>query len=90
MVTDTLVPNRFFVQATGKSEGNSYGYHIYSGLPTLPETFWIEGMGLQLIMINRKTETIIVRLGGIPSKFNITSNRNDVTLIEPLLKVLAQ
>ena len=47
-------------------------------------------MGLQLIMINRKTETIIVRLGGIPSKFNITSNRNEATLIEPLLKVLAQ
>ena len=70
--------------------GNAYGYHIYSGLPTLPESFWIEGMGLQLIMINRKTETIIVRLGGIPSKFNITSNRNDATLIEPLLKVLAQ
>ena len=90
MVTDTLVPNRFFVQATGKSEGNSYGYHIYSGLPLSPKIFWIEGMGLQLIMINPTTQTIIVRLGGIPSKFNISSNRNDVTLIEPLLKVLAQ
>jgi hypothetical protein len=41
-------------------------------------------------MINPTTQTIIVRLGGIPSKFNISSNRNDVTLIEPLLKVLAQ
>jgi CubicO group peptidase (beta-lactamase class C family) len=90
MINDTLTPEWFFVQATGDSVGNAYGYHIYSGLPTLPETFWIEGMGLQLIMINRKTQTIIVRLGGIPSKFNITSNRNDVTLIEPLLKVLAQ
>ena len=89
MVTDTLVPNRFFVQATGKSEGNSYGYHIYSGLPLSPKIFWIEGMGLQLIMINPITRTIIVRLGGIPSKFNISSNRNDKTLIEPLLRVLA-
>jgi len=89
MVTDTLVPNRFFVQATGKSEGNSYGYHIYSGLPLSPKIFWIEGMGLQLIMINPTTQTIIVRLGGIPSKFNISSNRNDKTLIEPLLRVLA-
>ena len=88
MVTDTLVPNRFFVQATGKSEGNSYGYHIYSGLPLSPKIFWIEGMGLQLIMINPTTQTIIVRLGGIPSKFNISSNRNDKTLIEPLLRVL--
>ena len=90
MINDTVTPEWFFVQATGESVGNAYGYHIYSGLPTLPETFWIEGMGLQLIMINRKTETIIVRLGGIPSKFNITSNRNEATLIEPLLKVLAQ
>ena len=90
MINDTVTPEWFFVQATGESAGNAYGYHIYSGLPTLPETFWIEGMGLQLVMINRKTQTIIVRLGGIPSKFNINSNRNDATLIEPLLKVLAQ
>jgi CubicO group peptidase (beta-lactamase class C family) len=90
MINDTETPECFFVQATGESAGNAYGYHIYSGLPTLPETFWIEGMGLQLVMINRKTQTIIVRLGGIPSKFNINSNRNDATLIEPLLKVLAQ
>ena len=90
MINDTLTPEWFFVQATGDSVDNAYGYHIYSGLPTLPETFWIEGMGLQLIMINRSTRTIIVRLGGIPSKFNIASNRNDSTLIEPLLKVLAQ
>ncbi len=90
MINDRVTPERFFVQATGESVGNSYGYHIYSGLPTLPETFWIEGMGLQLIMINPNTQTVIVRLGGIPSKFNITSNRSDATLIEPLLKVLAQ
>ena len=90
MINDTLTPEWFFVQATGDSVDNAYGYHIYSGLPTLPETFWIEGMGLQLIMINPSTQTIIVRLGGIPSKFNIASNRNDSTLIEPLLKVLAQ
>ncbi|MDG2047574.1 MAG: serine hydrolase [Halioglobus sp.] len=90
MVDDTLTPQWFFVQATGESAGNSYGYHIYRGLPTSPETFWVEGMGLQLIMINRKTQTIIVRLGGIPSKFRVTSNRNDANLIEPLLRVLAR
>jgi len=90
MINDASVPDWFFVQATGQSVGNAYGYHVYSGLPTSSDIFWIEGLGLQLIMINRKTQTIIVRLGGIPSKFNINSNRHDTTLIEPLLQVLVQ
>lgn len=46
MVEDSVIPEWFFVQATGKSIGNTYGYHIYGGLPDSPEVFWIEGMGL--------------------------------------------
>lgn len=88
MIDDHLIPEWFFVQATGKSTNNSYGYHIYGGLKTLPDTFWIEGMGLQLIMINPVSDTLIIRLGGIPSKFSVGSNRGDASLIEPLLKVL--
>jgi CubicO group peptidase (beta-lactamase class C family) len=88
MTEDTVTPEWFFVQATGKSTTNSYGYHVYSGLSVLPEIFWLEGMGLQLILINPENNTIIVRLGGIPSKFSLQSNRHDDSLIEPLLKIL--
>ena len=88
MVEDAIIPERFFVQATGKSEGNTYGYHIYGGLPHAPDVFWIEGMGLQLVMINPKTQTVIVRLGGIPSALNIFSNRHDDSMIAPLLNIL--
>ena len=88
MVNDTVTPDWFFVQATGKSTSNTYGYHTYSGLATLPEVFWLEGMGLQLVLVNPKTQTIIVRLGGIPSKFSLQSNRQDDSLIDPLLKTL--
>ena len=88
MVKDTLIPEWFFVQATGKSAGNTYGYHLYGGLPELSEVFWIEGMGLQLVMINPQTQTIIVRLGGIPSALNVFSNRYDSSIIAPLLKTL--
>ena len=88
MVEDAIIPERFFVQATGKSEGNTYGYHVYGGLPNSPDVFWIEGMGLQLVMINPKTQTVIVRLGGIPSVLNIISNRHDDSVIAPLLNIL--
>tara|TARA_B100000767_G_scaffold48793_1_gene43681 strand:+ start:1770 stop:2939 length:1170 start_codon:yes stop_codon:yes gene_type:complete len=88
MVKDAIIPERFFVQATGKSEGNTYGYHVYGGLPNSPDVFWIEGMGLQLVMINPKTQTVIVRLGGIPSVLNIISNRHDDSVIAPLLNIL--
>ena len=88
MVQDALAPKSFYVQATGKSVGNSYGYHIYSGLNNLPEIFWIEGLGLQVIMINPKTQTIVVRLGGIPTGLNLKSNRLDSSIIGPLLKTL--
>jgi len=83
------VPKWFYVQATGKSVGNSYGYHIYGGLDDLPEVFWIEGMGLQVIMINPTTQTIVVRLGGIPTGLNLKSNRGDSSIIAPLLKMLS-
>jgi len=88
MVEDSVIPEWFFVQATGKSIGNTYGYHIYGGLPDSPEVFWIEGMGLQLVMVNPQTETVIVRLGGIPSALNIFSNRYDDSIISPLLDIL--
>jgi len=88
MVKDSVIPEWFFVQATGKSAGNSYGYHIYRGLPNTPEVFWIEGMGLQLIIVNPQTETVIVRLGGIPSILNVFSNRHEKSIIAPLLNVL--
>ena len=89
MVTDAVVPKWFYVQATGKSIGNSYGYHIYGGLDDLPEVFWIEGMGLQVIMINPTTQTIVVRLGGIPTGLNLNSNRGDPSIIGPLLDALS-
>jgi CubicO group peptidase (beta-lactamase class C family) len=88
MVEDSITPKRFFVQATGKSKGNTYGYHVYGGLPDSPDIFWIEGMGLQLVMVNSKTETVIVRLGGIPSVLNVFSNRYDDSLISPLIVAL--
>jgi CubicO group peptidase (beta-lactamase class C family) len=88
MVEDSITPKRFFVQATGKSKGNTYGYHVYGGLPDSPDIFWIEGMGLQLVMVNPKTETVIVRLGGIPSVLNFFSNRYDDSLISPLIVAL--
>ena len=88
MVEDSITPQRFFVQATGKSKGNTYGYHVYGGLPDSPDIFWIEGMGLQLVMVNPKTETVIVRLGGIPSVLNVFSNRYDDSLISPLIVAL--
>ena len=88
MVEDSVIPEWFFVQATGKSVGNTYGYHIYGGLPSSPEVFWIEGLGLQLVMVNLQTETVIVRLGGIPSALNVFSNRHDDSIIAPLLNIL--
>jgi CubicO group peptidase (beta-lactamase class C family) len=88
MVEDSVIPEWFYVQATGKSVSNSYGHHIYGGLPNSPEVFWIEGMGLQLVMINPQTHTVIVRLGGIPSALNVFSNRHDDSVIAPLLNVL--
>ena len=88
MVEDSVIPKWFYVQATGKSVSNSYGYHIYGGLPNSPQVFWIEGMGLQLVMINPQTQTVIVRLGGIPSVLNVFSNRHDDSVIAPLLNVL--
>ena len=88
MVEDSIIPEGFFVQATGKSEGNTYGYHVYGGFPNLPDVFWIEGMGLQLVMINPKTKTVIVRLGSIPSVLNISSNRYDESIVAPLLNIL--
>ena len=45
-------------------------------------------MGLQPVMINPQTKTVIVRLGGIPSVLNIFSNRDDESIISPILDIL--
>ena len=87
MVTDTLSPPQFYVQATNRSTDNRYGYHIYSGMTEYPDFFWLEGMGLQLIMINPETETIIVRLGGIPSFFTSPLNYSRQSLSEELVEL---
>ena len=89
MLNEPENPGRFFVQTTGKSRGNSYGYHIYGGLEGHPNYFWIEGMGLQVIMIDPYDRTIIVRLGGIPSWFRFNTNRNDKSLLNDLLTFIA-
>ena len=90
MLTDKEHPDRFFVQATGRTVGNSYGYHIYHGLPGYPDYFWIEGMGLQVLLINPEAKIIIVRLGGIPAWYRSNSNRSDQHLLADLLKVVAE
>ncbi len=90
MLTDKEYPDRFFVQATGRTVGNSYGYHIYHGLQGHPGYFWIEGMGLQVLLINPEAKIIIVRLGGIPAWYRSTSNRSDQHLLADLLKVVAE
>ncbi len=90
MLTDKEYPDRFFVQATGRTAGNSYGYHIYHGLQGHPGYFWIEGMGLQVLLINPEAKIIIVRLGGIPAWYRSNSNRSDQHLLADLLKVVAE
>ena len=45
-------------------------------------------MGLQTVMINPKTDTIIVRLGGIPSFFVNPLNYQRKSLIEELVELL--
>ena len=88
MMTDTLTPPQFYVQATNRSTDNRYGYHVYTGMTDYPDYFWLEGMGLQTVMINPKTDTIIVRLGGIPSFFISPLNYQRKSLIEELVKLL--
>ena len=87
MVTDTLTPPQFYVQATNRSTDNHYGYHVYTGMTEYPDVFWLEGMGMQLIMINPKTQTIIVRLGGIPSFFKNPLNDPRKSLSEELVEL---
>ena len=89
MLSDSEYPDRFFVQTTGTSRANSYGYHIYRGLEDYPNYFWIEGMGLQVIMIDPMNKIVIVRLGEIPSWFRSQTNRNDKNLLEDLLNIIA-
>ena len=87
MVTDTLSPPQFYVQATNRSTENRYGYHVYSGMTDYPDFFWLEGMGLQLIMINPETQTVIVRLGGIPSFFKSPLTYPRKSLSEELIEL---
>jgi CubicO group peptidase (beta-lactamase class C family) len=86
MVNEKIEPPLFAVQATSKSRGNFYAYHIFSGLDDYPEYYWLEGMGLQLVMINPDKQTIIVRLGDLPSFMDSGSTREDKNLVEGLLR----
>lgn len=90
MITDYEVPEDFFVQATGVSQGNRYGYHVYGGLKAHPDYFWIEGMGLQIVFINPVSETVIVRLGGIPSLIRLNSNRWNQSLLEIPISIVKE
>ncbi len=90
MVADSLTPPSFYVQGTNRSTGNSYGYHVYSGMVKYPNFFWVEGMGLQLVMINPKTDTIIVRLGGIPSLFNSPFDHLKQPLSEEIIELFIE
>ena len=90
MITDYEIPEDFFVQATGVSQGNRYGYHVYGGLKAHPDYYWIEGMGLQTIFINPVSETIIVRLGGIPSLIRLHSNRWNQSLMETPMSIVKE
>lgn len=88
ITTDLQQPDWFFVQATGVSEGNKYGYHIYGGLHSQPDYYWIEGMGLQVIMINPVIEVVIVRLGRIPSLLSTHFHPSNPSLMDTLLTVI--
>ena len=88
MITDIQEPDLFLVQATSRSTGNSYGYHIYGGLEEFPNYYWSEGMGLQLLMIEPESKTIIVRLGDVPTVFKFGSNRWDDNLVSELLRTV--
>lgn len=87
MIKDKTDPEFFLVQASSSSLGNSYGYHMFTDEKRFPGYYWSEGMGLQLLMIHPETETIIVRLGGIPSALGWDSNRWDNNLVADLLMV---
>ena len=90
MIADSLPPPQFYLQGTNRCTDNSYGYRIYFSMIKRPNFFWFEGMGLQIVMINPKTETIIVRLGGIQSLFNSAFERPmkavDAEIIELFLE----
>ena len=88
MISDRQEPPLFLVQAISKSTGNSYGYHIYGGLEEFPKYYWSEGMGLQLVMIEPESKTIIVRLGDVPTVFKFSSNRWDDNLVSELLRTV--
>lgn len=88
MINEKTEPEFFMVQSTNKSVGNFYGFHIFSGLDRYPELYWSEGMGMQIIMIDESTETIIVRLGDVPSAFKVGTNRWDRTFVSGLLEVV--
>jgi len=89
MRNDKVEPESFVVQLTSRSNGNTYSYHIFGGLDAYPNMYWSEGMGLQLILIDPDTQTIVVRLGDIPSAFRFNSNRWDDKLVSDLLTVVS-
>ena len=89
MRNDKVEPASFVVQLTSKSIGNTYSYHVFGGLDAYPNMYWSEGMGLQVVLIDPDTETIVVRLGDIPSAFRFDTNRWDNNLVSDLLAVVS-
>lgn len=90
MIFDRVQPESFVVQLVNRDVNNEYSYHMFSGLDGYPDVYWSEGMGLQLMMIFPRSETIVVRLGDIPSALKPNTNRWQDTLVEGLLEVMQE
>jgi len=87
MINSSINTGKFYVQATNTFYGNKYGYHIYSGLAEYPNIFWMEGVGLQLLIINPIEKSIIVRLGDMPTFLSRQKIKRDNLLIHQLLSI---
>ena len=87
MISSPVDTDKFYVQATNAFYSNKYGYHIYSGLAEYPNTFWMEGVGLQLLIINPIEKSITVRLGDMPTFFSRQNIKSDNLLINQLLSI---
>ncbi len=87
MISSAVDTDKFYVQATNTFFGNKYGYHVYSGLSEYPKMLWMEGVGLQLLLINPIEKSIIVRLGDIPTFLSRQKIKSNNLLINQLLTI---
>ena len=87
MISSAVDTDKFYVQATNTFFGNKYGYHVYSGLSEYPKMLWMEGVGLQLLIINPVEKSIIVRLGDIPTFLSRQKIKSNNLLINQLLTI---